>query len=134
MNAWQVLITVIVTVGFVLAVIALVGVVVLLRRVDALTMLPATRRAALQALTNEAQDAGSYGEPAPEMASKTTPIPVDPTHPPQMRTYTGAPNRLKCVCHGRYITTGEQIIWWPRPDQAEGAVEIYHPDAPQGRA
>jgi hypothetical protein len=152
MNPFQIVMDVIIVIAFVLAVISVAGVVVLLRRVDALTMLPATRRAALQALTDEARDAGSYAEPAPEMTPlpQTLPewedawkagqpeprraVPADPENMPRPWTYNGQPNRRKCNCHGRFLEPGESIIWWPRPDLAEGAVELYHFESLEGRS
>jgi hypothetical protein len=125
-------------ISFILAVVAIIGEVILLRRVDALTALPATRRAAQQALVEESApetlqewEEAWQGDSRPQ-ARKA--IPADPDDMPRPWKFNGPPNKRKCHCHGRFLVPGEEIIWWPRPDLAEGAVELYHFDSLEGRA
>jgi hypothetical protein len=141
-----------VLVALVLSILAVLGSLFQTRRLDALE-LGAERgrvtRKALKGLTDEAIEAGSYGEPAPATVpewekawaagqppkdpERLAPVPYNEENPPKIISFTGAPEKYRCKCHNRFLVPGEQIIWWPRPDLAEGAVEIYHPDAAKGR-
>jgi hypothetical protein len=144
----QTLVITFVIAAFVLSILATLGTVFLLRRVDLLEAgaVRTRRRALLKDLTDEAIEAGSYGEPAPDtlpewekawaasQPERMAPVPYSEENPPKIIPFTGPPEKYRCKCHDKFLVPGEQIIWWPRPDLAEGAVEIYHPDAAKGRA
>jgi hypothetical protein len=140
-----------VLVAMVLSILAVLGTIFQMRRVDAIETSAEYRRMQLRALADaEEIHSGPQkrrdGEPAPDtlpewekawaggQPERMAPVPYSEENPPKIIPFTGPPEKYRCKCHDRFLVPGEQIIWWPRPDLAEGAVEIYHPDAAKGRA
>jgi hypothetical protein len=73
------------------------------------------------------------GEKVPEPAAqeRQAPIPVDPSDIPKIVDYQFKWHR-SCTCHDRELIQGEPVVWWPRPDLAPGAVQLYCPLSVEG--
>lgn len=53
-------------------------------------------------------------------------MPIDPDNPPKLVSYQPRdPDVARtCSCHGRLLTHGQAVYWWPRSDISPGVVVI----------